>query len=94
MPGRFSFSIATRIAVGLLTLGLVAIGGSAATYWAMAAQASRVEALTLASDGPPLVERLRAGVYAVVMESRGLYLARDKNQATTFQQSAKSPDHT
>jgi len=31
-----------------------------------------------------MIERLRSGVYAVVMESRGLYIARDARQATQF----------
>jgi methyl-accepting chemotaxis protein len=84
MPVRLSLSIATRMAFGLLTLGLVALGGAGATYLAMDAQAERVAALTHAADGPPLVERLRAGVYAVVMESRGLYIASDEKQAAGF----------
>ena len=83
MP-RFSVSIATRMALALFGIGSVAIGGSVATYVAMNAQADQVAALTRAADGPTLVERLRAGVYAVVMESRGLYIARDRGQAATF----------
>src|ERR1700712_1493802 len=78
------FSIATRMALGLLTLGFVAIGGAGATYFAMDAQASRVQELTRAEEGSKLVEQLRAGVYAIVMESRGLYIARDKAQASEF----------
>jgi len=50
----------------------------------MDAQAGRVQALTRAEDGPQIVERLRAGVYAAVMESCGLYFARDKAQASAF----------
>jgi methyl-accepting chemotaxis protein len=50
----------------------------------MDAQANRVQALTRAEDGPRLIESLRAAVFATVMESRGLYIARDKAQATGF----------
>lgn len=89
MSGRFSVSIATRIAIGLLTLGAVAMGGAGATYLAMDAQADRVAALTRAAEGPRLVEQLRAGIYATVMESRGLYMARDTRQATSFAQNLR-----
>ena len=84
MPIRLPASIGARVALCLLTLGLVALGGSFATYVAMEAQGDRVTALTRAAEGPRLVERLRAEVYAVVMESRGLYVARDVRQATQF----------
>ncbi len=84
MSARHSISIAARIALGLLALGIVAIGGAGATYVAMDAQADQVSALTRAAEGPRLVERIRAEVYAIVMESRGLYFARDAAQATKF----------
>ncbi|CAH2602903.1 Methyl-accepting chemotaxis protein [Rhodovastum atsumiense] len=84
MPLRLPASIGARVTAALLVLGGVALGGAGATYLAMAAQAERVAALTRAEDGPMLVERLRAAVYAVVMESRGLYIARDARQATGF----------
>jgi methyl-accepting chemotaxis protein len=77
-------SIATRMALGLLAVGLVAFGGAGTTYLAMDAQANRVETLTRLADGPLLVERMRAGVFAAVMESRGLYIAKDKKQAKIF----------
>jgi methyl-accepting chemotaxis protein len=82
MPLRLS--IATRMALGLLTLGVVAIGGAGTTYFVMDAQAGRVQQLAQAEEGRQLVERLRGGVYAVVMESRGLYIARDKAQTNGF----------
>ena len=84
MAAHSSMSIAYRMAVGLLLLSLVAIGGAAATYLAMNSQGNRVAALTRAADGPPLVERISASVFAIVMESRGLYIARDRAQATGF----------
>lgn len=84
MPVRRSVSVATRIAFCLLTLGFVALAGAGATYVGMELQAARVVELTRTAEGPLLVERLRAGVYAVVMESRGLYFARSADQATGF----------
>ncbi len=84
MTARLSMSIATRLALGLIILGMVAIGAAGATFIAMDQQASRVQALTRAENGPQIIERLRAGIYATVMESRGLYIARDKAQANGF----------
>ena len=84
MSIRLPASVGARVAIALLVLGMVALGGAGATYLAMEAQADRVTVLTQATDGPRLVERLRAEVYAVVMESRGLYFARDARQATAF----------
>jgi methyl-accepting chemotaxis protein len=81
---HLSLSIATRMALGLLVLGLVAIGGAGATYLELHAQASRVAELARAANGPSLIEGLRAAVYGVTMESRGLYMARDKDQAVAF----------
>ena len=81
---RLPASVGARVASALLVLGIVALGGAGATYLAMEAQADRVTVLTRATDGPRLVERLRAEVYAVVMESRGLYFARDARQAAAF----------
>ena len=81
---RLPASVGARVATALLVMAVVALGGAGATYLGMEAQAERVTALTQATDGPRLVERLRAEVYAVVMESRGLYFARDARQAAGF----------
>jgi len=84
MTIRLPASVGARVAAVLLAIAAVALGGAAATYLAMEVQAERVAALTRATAGPPLVERLRAGIYAAIMESRGLYIARDARQATGF----------
>jgi methyl-accepting chemotaxis protein len=80
----FFASIGARLAAGLLLLGAVALGGAAATWAGASAQANRTAALMRLASAEPLAERLRAGVYAVVMESRGLYIARDRAQAERF----------
>jgi methyl-accepting chemotaxis protein len=77
-------SIGVRLAAGLLLLGAVALGGAMATWAGASAQADRTAALMRLASAEPLAERLRAGVYAVVMESRGLYIARDRAQAERF----------
>jgi methyl-accepting chemotaxis protein len=84
MPLPLPASIGARVAAGLMVLSTVALGEAVATYRAMASQTDRIAAIARAAEGPSLVERLRAGVYAVVMESRGLYVARDTSQATGF----------
>ncbi|MGG5823169.1 methyl-accepting chemotaxis protein [Falsiroseomonas sp. HW251] len=82
--GGFLASIGVRLAAGLLLLGAVALGGAAVTWAGAQAQADRTAALMRLAGAEPLAERLRAGVYAVVMESRGLYIARDRAQAERF----------
>jgi methyl-accepting chemotaxis protein len=74
MQIRLPASVGAQMAAALLILGAVALGGVGATWFAMEAQARRMETLSRASTGPVLIERLRAGVFAVVMESCGLYL--------------------
>ena len=81
---RWRSSIGLRLAAGLLLLGAVALGGGGVAYLALGRQADRQVELVRLSEGEALAEKMRAGVYAVVMESRGLYLARDRRQAETF----------
>ncbi len=84
MKLRLPTSIGVQMAIALLALGAVALTGAATTWIAMTRQADRIEALARVSAGPLLVERLRAGVNGVVMESRGLYIAADKKQSESF----------
>jgi methyl-accepting chemotaxis protein len=77
-------SVGAHAALAVLLLAIVAMGNAGATYFAMKAQADQVSALARAAEGPKLVERMRAVVYAVVMESRGLYLPSDSKQASRF----------
>ena len=91
MKIRLPTTIGVQMAVTLFALGFVALGGAATTWIGMTRQADRIEAMTRASDGPELVERLRAGVNGVVMESRGLYLAANRGQSESF--AAKLREH-
>jgi methyl-accepting chemotaxis protein len=84
MPSHRSFSVGARLAAGLMSLGLVGCLAAGITFYFLSGQAVRITRLVRAADGPALVEQLRAGVYAVVMESRGLYIAHDRAQATKF----------
>jgi len=84
LRGFRQLGIGAQVTAALLLLGAVALTGAGVNYFANEAEAARVAALTRAAQGPVLVERLRVGVYAVVMESRGLYLAADARQAKRF----------
>jgi methyl-accepting chemotaxis protein len=81
---RLPASVGARVGIALFVPGAVALGGAGATYLAMAAQGRQIAELTRASSGPTLVESLRAGVYAVVMESRGLYLPNPPKDTLKF----------
>ncbi len=80
----FPTNVSTRIALALLVLGGVAFSGATVTYLGAETQADRVQALVRVAAIPAGIERLRAGIYAVVMESRGLYISRDQAQAKRF----------
>jgi methyl-accepting chemotaxis protein len=77
-------SIGARVAVGLVMLGLVALGGTAVTYTAMQRQADRIQEIARLTEGPRLADRLIGEVYAVVMESRGLYIATTAREAQAY----------
>jgi methyl-accepting chemotaxis protein len=81
---RWRASIGLRLAAGLLLLGAVALGGGGITFAALEQQANRQAEVVRLAEGEALIEKVRVGVYAVVMESRGLYLAADRRQAQGF----------
>ncbi len=81
---RHSLSIGVRLAFGCALLGLVALGGATAAYLSQEGHAARAAEVRHAADAGAAIERMRVGIYAVVMESRGLYLARDRRQAEGF----------
>jgi len=77
-------AIGTRIVAVITLLGVVAVGGATSTYISAREHNAEIAQLLREAQGVTLIERLRAGVYAVVMESRGLYIARDARQAGQF----------
>ena len=60
------------------------MAGAGVTFTYAQRQEATLAALDRADESRPLIERLRAGIYQVVMESRGLYLAADRKQAEGF----------
>ena len=81
---RLPVTIGGRVIALLLLLAAVAMAGAGVTYAYAQRQQAALAALDRADESRPLIERLRAGIYQVVMESRGLYLAADRRQAEGF----------
>ena len=77
-------SIRTWIVGSLSLLSLVAVGGATMTYVSAQGHNQEIAALLRASGGVARMEGVRAGIYAVVMESRGLYLAKEPRQSKLF----------
>ena len=81
---RLLDTIGGRVIALLLLLASVAMTGPVTTYVAAQRHDAALAELERIAESRPLIERLRAGIYQVVMESRGLYLAADRKQAETF----------
>ncbi|PWS34241.1 methyl-accepting chemotaxis protein [Falsiroseomonas bella] len=81
---RWRASIGFRLATGLVLLGAVALGGAFTTFFALGHQAARQAEVARLNAAEAMVQRVRVGIYAVVMESRGLYLAANRAQAERF----------
>jgi methyl-accepting chemotaxis protein len=65
-------------------LGLLPIGCFGLTYFAMWRTDAAEQASASASAGTLYLERINAQVYAVVMESRGIYMSPDSKAAEPF----------
>jgi methyl-accepting chemotaxis protein len=77
-------SLRIKLALGLLLLGSMSLSGAGLALLALQRQAASHTELTRLAEALGLVERVRAGVYATVMESRGLYLATNRSQSERF----------
>jgi methyl-accepting chemotaxis protein len=84
MQVRLPASVGARVAVALLALGGIALGSAGATYAVMGYQADRITEIARIAEGPALAERLLGEVYAVVMESRGLYIATNTAESRRY----------
>ena len=81
---RLLDTIGGRVIALLLLLASVAVTDSVMTFLAAQRQDAALAALNRNVESSALIERIRAGIYQVVMESRGLYLAADRKQAEVF----------
>ena len=68
----------------LLLLAGVAMTGAVTSFLAAQRHDAAQAELDRIGESRPLIERLRAGIYQVVMESHGLYLAANRAQAEGF----------
>ena len=81
---RWLGSIAGRIYLVLGTLTLLAAGGGIAAHVALVDYGRDVATVGRMQDRATLAQRIDAGVYAVVMESRGLYMAKNRAESERF----------
>ncbi len=81
---RWLGSIAARIYLVLGALTLLAAGGGIAAHVALVDYGRDVATVGRLQERAYLAQRIDAGVYAVVMESRGLYMARDRADSERF----------
>ncbi|WP_439550373.1 methyl-accepting chemotaxis protein [Falsiroseomonas sp.] len=77
-------TIGARFAILASILGLVALGGAFVAFEADRRQGESAEVLRAQASARPMIERMRGAIYAVVMESRGLYMAANRAQAERF----------
>jgi methyl-accepting chemotaxis protein len=77
-------SIRGRIITLVGVLSLVGAAGGLVGAGLLRSHAEDVEAMAREQERAYLLQRLDAGVYATVMESRGLYLARDAREIERF----------
>ncbi len=78
------WKIGTRIYAVVTMLSLVSIVLAVIGQWAMVSYEGHVEAIVNASDRAFHAERVNGDIYAAVMDSRGLYMARDAAEVTKF----------
>ncbi|CAH0185621.1 methyl-accepting chemotaxis protein [Roseomonas sp. CECT 9278] len=77
-------SIAVRIYLVLGALTLLAAGGGIAAHVTLVDYGRDVATVGRLQERAYLAQRIDAGVYAVVMESRGLYMAKDRAESERF----------
>src|SRR5216684_4893227 len=82
--GRAAYSLKTRLYTIIGFLGLLPLLGVAVALMASANSARDNAALDRAARGTIHLERINGLVYAVVMESRGIYMSTDWATAEPF----------
>ena len=76
--------VGTKVYVVVGFLALIAAVIAAIGIDAMRTYNAKVEEITRASQRALLGERINASILSVVMDSRGVYMARDRNEAERF----------
>ncbi|NGM18400.1 HAMP domain-containing protein [Roseomonas stagni] len=83
MPRLFR-TLAARIQIVLVLLSLCGVGGGVAALYIVTDYNDDVEEMEVALARARLTAQLDGQVYAVVMESRGLYLSKDMAEVNRF----------
>jgi methyl-accepting chemotaxis protein len=81
-PSRLG--IASRLYAALALLALVSLGAVAASVTALRSHDATLQRVENAAERVRIAERVNGLVYAVVMDSRGVYLAADTARARPF----------
>ena len=76
--------IGTKIYLVVGLLGLIAVGIGGIAIDVMATYNARVDEITLASKRALSGEQMNGLVLAVVMDSRGVYMSRDRTEVEKF----------
>lgn len=84
LMGRWLGSIAARVYALVGFLALLAVGGGLLAYSALRDYGQDVANVGRLQERAYLAQRIDAGVYAVVMESRGLYMAKNRAESERF----------
>jgi methyl-accepting chemotaxis protein len=84
MPGLRNLTLKSKLYAIITMLGLVPGVATAVSYFLMKANDEAQVALDRASQGTIHLEHINGLVYAVVMESRGIYMSADAKQAEPF----------
>src|SRR6266478_5706945 len=84
--GRTGYSLKTRLYTIIGFLGLLPVLGVIFAFVTMSNSTRDNAALDRAARGTIHLERINGLVYAVVMESRGIYMSADLNAAEPFAQ--------
>ncbi len=83
--GRTGYSLKTRLYTIIGFLGLLPVLGVIFAFVTMSNATRDNAALDRAARGTIHLERINGLVYAVVMESRGIYMSADWKSAVVFQ---------
>src|SRR6266700_6593591 len=84
MTGRTGYSLKTRLYTIIGFLGLLPVLGVIFAFVTMSNATRDNAALDRAARGTIHLERINGLVYAVVMESRGIYMSADGNPRQCF----------
>jgi methyl-accepting chemotaxis protein len=84
MPSMSRLTLKTKLYAIITILGLLPGVATAVSYYLLTAGDAAQAALDRASQGTIQLEHINGLVYAVVMESRGIYMSADAKQAAPF----------